>query len=76
MDKIQKYSKSTIFVWYENGCRQLLGAQSINNEKASLSVMICILIYQPLNAEDAMYVEHNTQKEKVHLHKETACTCM
>ena len=40
--------------------------------------MICILIifyfllYQPLNAEDAMYVEHNTQQEKVNLHKETA----
>ena len=35
-DKTRKYSKSAIFVWYENGRRQLLGAQSINTERASL----------------------------------------
>ena len=34
-DKTWKYSKSAIFVWYENGCRRLLGAQSINTERAS-----------------------------------------
>ena len=33
--KTRKYSKSAIFLWYENGCRQLLGAQSINTERAS-----------------------------------------
>ena len=34
----QKYSKSAIFVWYENGRRQLLGAQSIDTERASLKL--------------------------------------
>ena len=29
IDKARKYSKSAIFVWYENGRRQLLGTQSI-----------------------------------------------
>ena len=29
-DKTREYSKSVIFVWYENGRRRLLGAQSIN----------------------------------------------
>ena len=36
MDKTWKYLKSAIFVWYENGHRQSLGAQSINAERASL----------------------------------------
>ena len=31
-DKTRKYSKSAIFLWYENGRRRLLGAQSINSE--------------------------------------------
>ena len=31
-DKTQKYSKSAISIWYENGHRRLLGAQSINIE--------------------------------------------
>ena len=35
-DKTRKYSKSAIFVWYENGRRRLLGAQSINGERTSL----------------------------------------
>ena len=35
-DKIRKYSKSAIFVWYENGRRRLLGAQSIYTERAPL----------------------------------------
>ena len=35
-DKMWKYWKSAIFVWYENGRRRLLGAQSINTERASL----------------------------------------
>ena len=30
--KIQKYLKATIFVWYENSHRRLLGAQSSNTE--------------------------------------------
>ena len=30
-DKTREYSKSAIFVWYENGRRRLLGAQSINS---------------------------------------------
>ena len=34
-DKTRKYSKSAIFVWYENGRRQLVCAQSINTERAS-----------------------------------------
>ena len=39
-DKTQKYSKSGISVlqkWYKNGRRRLLGAQSINTKKASLT---------------------------------------
>ena len=36
-DKTRKYSKFTIFRWHKNGCRQLLGVQSINTESASLS---------------------------------------
>ena len=32
-DKTRKYAKSAIFVWYENGCWGLLGAQSINSEQ-------------------------------------------
>ena len=35
-DKTQEYSKSTIFVRYENGRLQLLGAQSSNSDRASL----------------------------------------
>ena len=35
-DKTRKYSKSAIFVWYENGRRWLLGAQSINTERVSI----------------------------------------
>ena len=35
MDTTRKYSKSGIFVQYENGRRRLLGAQSINTERAS-----------------------------------------
>ena len=31
-EKTRKYSKSAIFLWYENGRRWLLGAQSINTE--------------------------------------------
>ena len=34
-DKTRKYLKSAIFVWYENGRQRLLGAQSINSERAS-----------------------------------------
>ena len=34
--KHETYSKSAIFVWYENGRRWLLGAQSINTERVSL----------------------------------------
>ena len=29
MDKIRKYLKSAIFIWYKNGRQQLLGVQSI-----------------------------------------------
>ena len=36
-DKTRKYTKSAIFVWYENSRRRLLGAQSINAERASLT---------------------------------------
>ena len=36
-DKTQKYSMSAIFVWYENSRRRLLGAQSINSERVSLT---------------------------------------
>ena len=36
-DKTLKYSKSAIFVWYKNGRRRLLGAQSTNTERASLT---------------------------------------
>ena len=45
MDKTWKYSKYTIFVWYENDRRQLLhvGAQSINTERASL-INPCVLL--------------------------------
>ena len=32
--KTGKYSKSAIFVWYENGRPRLLGAQSTNTERA------------------------------------------
>ena len=35
-DKTRKYSKSAILLWYENGRRRFLGAQSINTERASL----------------------------------------
>ena len=35
-DKTREYSKSTIFVSYENGRQRLLGAQSINAKRASL----------------------------------------
>ena len=34
-EKTRKYSKSAIFIWYENGRWWLLGAQSINTESAS-----------------------------------------
>ena len=37
-DKTRKYSKSAIFVWYQNGRRRLLDAQSINAERASLKI--------------------------------------
>ena len=36
-DKTRKYTKSAIFVWYENGRRRLLAAQSINAERASFN---------------------------------------
>ena len=36
----QKYSKSAFFIWYENGRQHLLGAQSINTERASLTTEI------------------------------------
>ena len=36
-DKTRKYSKSAILVWYENSRRRLLGAQSINSERVSLT---------------------------------------
>ena len=39
-DKTRKYSKSAIFVWYENGRRRLLGAQNINTERASLYFIV------------------------------------
>ena len=35
-DKTRKYWKSAIFLWYKDGRRRLLGAQSINTESASL----------------------------------------
>ena len=41
MDKTREYSKSTTFVWYENGRRRLLGAQSINSERISLKCKCC-----------------------------------
>ena len=37
-NKTREYSKSAIFIWYENGCRRLLGAQSINSKRASSRV--------------------------------------
>ena len=47
-------SKSAIVVWYENGCRRLFGAQSINTERASISVSYLagsqtLLICHPLS---------------------------
>ena len=33
-----KYSKSAIFVWHENDCRRLFGAQSINTERVTLTI--------------------------------------
>ena len=47
-DKTRKYSKSAIFVWYQNGRRRLLGAQSINHESFLLMpfvVNICFLSF-------------------------------
>ena len=35
--KYENTRKSAIFVWYENGGRRLLGAQSIDSERASLN---------------------------------------
>ena len=35
-EKMDKIRKSAIFAWYENGRRRLLGAQSINAERAPL----------------------------------------
>ena len=35
-----KYSKSTIFVSYKNGCQWLLAMQSINTDKASLRAAV------------------------------------
>ena len=60
MDKTQKYLTSAIFLWYENGCRRILGAQSIilrgsfkryslrpidNTVSESPSYLVSILIY-------------------------------
>ena len=53
MDKTRKYSKSAIFVWYENGRWRLLGAQSINTERVLTRenifdkiVVFCTLLYK------------------------------
>ena len=45
-DKIRKYSKSAIFVWYENGRQWLLGAQSINTERASMISNVNIYVHR------------------------------
>ena len=44
-DKTRKYSKSAIFAWYEKGRPWLLGAQSINTERASLTY--CAVVITP-----------------------------
>ena len=36
-DKTRKYSKSAIYVGYKNGRRRLLGAQSINTDRAAVA---------------------------------------
>ena len=38
-DKTRKYSKSAIFVWYENGRRRLQGAQRTDTERTSLNII-------------------------------------
>ena len=47
-DKAWKFSKSTIFIWYANGCRRFLGVQSINTERAALIVFsqfcLCVCV--------------------------------
>ena len=48
-DKRRKYSKSAIFASYENDCRRLLGAQSINAE-SSLRRIISWVSYTELSA--------------------------
>ena len=57
--KTQKHSTSTILVSYENGRRQLLGAQSINSERTSLfySNLPLSLIYPPL-----VFAKHDTER--------------
>ena len=52
-DKTRKYSKSAIFIWYENGRWRLLGAQSINTERVLTRenifdkiVVFCTLLYK------------------------------
>ena len=40
MDKTWKYWKAVIFVWYENSHQRLLGTQSINTERASLTPIL------------------------------------
>ena len=42
-DKTWKYLKSAIFIWYENGRRRLLGAQSINTFKRINSLEECLM---------------------------------
>ena len=58
-DEVRKYSKSTIFVWYENyGRRRSLGSQSINTERK----LLYGLFYFPLARYSFMVIKSYGRK--------------
>ena len=65
-DKTREYSKSAIFVWYDNVRRRLLVAQSISSDKASLNVVSFCLFQSGKSSMTVSDVQElQIEKEKV-----------
>ena len=74
MDKTWKYWKAVIFVWYENSHRRLLGAQSINTERASWTPILKKKIHNNVTSRAITTSKFNLSKKMLHIRIEILMT--
>ena len=74
MDKTWKYWKSTIFVWYENSHWRLLGAQTTNTERASLTPILKKCFHNNVTSRAITTSKFNLSKKMLHIRIEILMT--